>query len=283
MMTDSGIAERWAVLDSARMRYLQAGSGTPLVLVHGLLGYSFSWRFVLPALAQLSEVFAVDQLGAGYSDRPTQLDCSFSASATRLLRFLDQVGIVSCDLLGTSHGGAVAMIAASLARNRVKRLILVAPVNPWSSRGKLLAPFLSNPVMSPLLLQSAPLLEICNKIVLRRMYGDTRKIAPGTMEGYSAPLRLPGALRYPLGVLQNWGRGLDELRGALPRIREVPTLLAWGSLDRAVYPWSSAMLRKQFSRCRLVMMEGVGHLPYEEEPKDFNRIVMEFLNAKSAA
>ncbi|HUJ96383.1 MAG TPA: alpha/beta hydrolase [Terriglobales bacterium] len=262
------------------MRYLRAGSGPPLVLVHGLLGYSFSWRFAMPVLAQSAAVFAVDQVGAGYSDRPVDLDCSFSASANRLLRFLDQAGIASCDLLGTSHGGAVAMIAASLAPERVKRLILVAPVNPWSPRGKLLAPLIGNGAIAPLLLHSAPLLEICNKVVLRRMYGDPRRIAPGTMDGYSAPLRLPNALRYPLGVLRNWSRGLGELRQAFPGIREIPTLLVWGTFDTAVHPTSCTCLRQEFSRCRLVMMEGIGHLPYEEVPEDFNRIVIEFLNAK---
>jgi len=52
------------------MRYLSAGSGPPLLLVHGLLGYSFSWRFTIPALAQHATVYAIDLLGTGFSDRP---------------------------------------------------------------------------------------------------------------------------------------------------------------------------------------------------------------------
>lgn len=265
------------------MRYFRAGSGAPLVLLHGLLGFSFSWRFVMPALAERASVFAVDQLGAGYSDRPSGIEYSFSAAAERLWRFLDQIGVGSCDLLGTSHGGAVAMMAASFAPQRVKRLILVAPVNPWSSHGKRLSPFLSSRAVSPLLLGSAPYLKILNRVVLRRMYGDPRRIAPGTVEGYAGPVRIPGTIECVLNVLRSWNQSVEDLQQALPRIRDIPTLLVWGKLDRAVSPSSSGQLRQQFSNCRLEMMEGVGHLPYEEVPEDFNRIVNEFLNSTTVA
>src|ERR1700733_4456924 len=142
------VEECWMDLDGARMRYLRAGSGPPLVLLHGLLGYSFSWRFALPVLAQKAMVYALDMPGAGLSDRPPNANGSLCAHAERLLRFLDAMGIASCDLLGTSHGGAVAMMTAALAPERVRSLILVAPVNPWSAHGRRLAPFLSSAPVS---------------------------------------------------------------------------------------------------------------------------------------
>ena len=108
--TCPGVEECWADVDGSRMRYLRAGSGPPLVLLHGLLGYSFSWRFNIPALAQPATVYAVDLLGTGLSDRPSQVDCSFRSIAESLLRFLDEAGVSTFDLLGTSHGGAVAMM-----------------------------------------------------------------------------------------------------------------------------------------------------------------------------
>jgi pimeloyl-ACP methyl ester carboxylesterase len=244
-----------------------------------LLGYSFSWRFAIPALGRQATVFALDSLGAGYSDRPPDLDCSFHASARRLLQFLDQAGVSGCDLLGTSHGGAVAMMAASLAPQRVRRLILVAPVNPWSAHGKWFAGFLGSRAISRLLLYLAPRLEVTHPLFLRRMYGDSRRIAPGTLEGYSAPVRIPGSFQYGLSVLRNWRTGLEDLSRALPAIRDIPTLLIWGNLDPAVNPASAAQLRQQFTRSRLVVLKGVGHLPYEEVPEVFNQIVAEFLNS----
>jgi pimeloyl-ACP methyl ester carboxylesterase len=271
------IQDHWITLDGARMRYLRDGHGPPLVLLHGLLGYSFSWRYAIPVLAERATVHAVDMLGVGFSDRPPGLDCCLQASAERLLRFLDAAAIDSCDLLGTSHGGAVSMMAASLAPERIRRLILVAPVNPWSLFGKPTAAFLSNRFVSPVFVRAAPLLEIIHGYLLRRLYGDPSRIRPGTLQGYSAPFRMPGAFRYGISVLRTWSEDLQLLESALPRIAHIPTLILWGGVDNAVDPASASKLSRQFQDFRVQMFEGVGHLPYEEVPEEFNRAVMDFL------
>jgi pimeloyl-ACP methyl ester carboxylesterase len=271
------IEDHWITLDAARMRYLRSGSGPPLVLLHGLLGYSFSWRYAIPALACHATVHAVDMLGVGFSDRPPGLDAHLRANAERLLRFLDAVNVDSCDLLGTSHGGAVAMTTAALAPDRIRRLILVAPVNPWSRPGRHLAAFLSHRLVASHFLRIAPLLAPFHGFFLRRLYGDPRRIRPGTLEGYSAPFLLPGAVEHGVRILRSWGPDLEELRGLLPRITSIPTLLLWGAEDAAVDPSSSEPLRHQFQNCQVRLFEGVGHLPYEEVPEEFNAAVAEFL------
>jgi pimeloyl-ACP methyl ester carboxylesterase len=275
------VEEQWVSLDGIRARYLRSGSGPPLLLLHGLLGYSFSWRFAMPVLAQQATVYAVDMPGAGFSERRADLDCCLRASAERLLRFLDAVGLASCDLLGTSQGGAVAMMAAAIAPHRVRRLILVAPVNPWSEHGKWLAPFVSGALVSALILRLGPCMEVAHDLALRRLYGDRKRIRPGTLEGYSAPLRIPGAFKYGLRVTRSWKSDLRELESALPRISHIPTLLLWGSKDRAVDPASAAVFSRQFKHCRLEIFPGVGHLPYEEVPEEFNQVVAEFLEQSS--
>jgi len=279
------IEEHWATLDvggkNARMRYLRAGSGPALLLVHGLLGYSFSWRFCIPALAQHTTVYAIDLLGTGFSDRPAKLDCSFKASAERLLQFMDKTGLASCDLLGTSHGGAVSMMAAALAPERMKRLVLVDPVNPWSAHGKRLTAFLSSLVIAPLFVNLTPHVRSLHEYYHRRMFGDPRRIPPDSLEGYRKPMRIPGSYEYALAVARSWNRDLSELESVWPRIANIPTLLIWGSLDTAVDPASAAQLKQRFRDCRLVTFDGVGHLPYEEAPEEFNRAVVEFLSSNS--
>jgi pimeloyl-ACP methyl ester carboxylesterase len=275
------VEEHWITLDAAhdspRMRYLTAGSGPPLLLVHGLLGYSFSWRFTIPALAQHAAVYAIDMLGTGFSDRLPNLDCSLKASAERLLLFMDRTGLSRCDLLGTSHGGAVAMVAAALAPDRIRRLILVDPVNPWSAHGKHLSVFLSNRLVASLFLTLAHRVRILDEFYHRRMFGDPRRIPHDSLEGYRKPMRIPGSYEYALAVLRTWNRDLRELEVMLPRIAHIPTLLIWGNLDTAVDPASATQLKQRFKDCRLVMIEGAGHLPYEEVPDEFNRAVGEFL------
>ncbi len=272
----AGIREAWAELSGHRMRYLTAGSGRPLLLVHGLMGYSFSWRFNLPELARHATVYAVDLLGMGFSER-CDVDCSLLAQGQRLARFLDDLRIDDFDLLGTSHGGAVAMLLASLDPGRVRRMVLSAPANPWSPYGRRLAPFLSRfpgGLLLPWLVRSRTLRRYGLRV---RMYGDRRRMAPGTFEGYSAGAEIPGTAAYVHRVVEHWNVGMEDIRRVLPVIAAIPTLLIWGSRDRPVVLRSAEVLRKQFQNAELVVFDGVGHLPYEEVPEAFNRAVIEFL------
>jgi pimeloyl-ACP methyl ester carboxylesterase len=265
-------------LDGLSCRYQRAGSGPALLLVHGLMGYSFSWRHAIPALAQQATVYALDLPGTGFSDHSRDMDCSLEASAKRLLLFMDRAGIASCDVLGTSHGGALAMLAAALAPQRVRRLILVAPANPWSEHGRFLIPFLSNPAVAPVFLQLAPRLRILQEFYFRRLFGDTRRIRPGTLEGYLATMRTRSSFEYGLGVLRTWKGDMASLQSLVSRIAEIPTLLIWGDRDAAVDPASAYRLQAQLQNSRVLMLEGVGHLPYEEVPEEFNRVVALFLS-----
>ena len=274
-----GAEEKFLTLDGRRIRYLSAGSGPPLFLIHGLLGYSFSWRFNIEAFAQKHTVIAVDLLGAGFSDRPGALDCSLRGTAGRLWRLLDQLSIPVCDVLGTSHGGAVAMVLASIAPHRVRSLILPDPVNPWSSHGRLITKILGSTAGAALTLRLAPHLARTHNFFLRRLYGDPSRVAPGSLEGYSAGIQPPGTFDYLSKVIQCWHADLRVLHEIFPTIRHIPTLLIWGNRDAAVYVQSAQELRKQFDNCRLVIFDGVGHLPYEEVPEQFNRVVLDFLDS----
>jgi len=276
-----GIEEHRIALAAGSMRYLKCGSGPAFILVHGLMGYSFSWRFAMPVLAPYRTVYAVDNLGLGFSVAPEGLDCRLRATAERLLEFADAVGIEDFDLLGTSHGGGVAIMLAALyveRRNpRLKRLILVAPMNPWSPRGKRLAPFLSSPVGALLFRNSIERWRWLDYLWLRRLFGDGSKIPPDSLAGYRLPVLENHAFRHAARIVKNWTADLADLERALPTIRDYPTLLIWGTKDRAVHFVSAEPLRRNFTNARLVAFEGVGHLPYEEAADEFNRAVLEFL------
>jgi pimeloyl-ACP methyl ester carboxylesterase len=283
------VEEQWLELADGRMRYLKAGSGPALILIHGLMGYSFSWRFTIPALAPHATVYAIDNLGAGLSTASDDMDCTISAIAERVLRFADALGIQNFDLLGTSHGGGVAIMVAAVCTerpaercaepkdSRVQRLVLVAPVNPWSQHGKRLAPFVGSPFGSMLFRLTIERWRSLDYLWLRRMFGDASKIPPDSLDGYRMPVLNNHALRYGLRVVRNWTADLTELETSLPKIRDYPTLIIWGTKDRAVHIQSAEPLRRNFRDARLVALEGVGHLPYEEAPEDFNRALVDFL------
>ncbi len=79
--------------------------------------------------------------------------------------------------------------------------------------------------------------------MLRRLYGDPGRIRPGTLQGYSAPMRIPGAFKYWIDVMTTWNSDLSELQSLMPRIANIPALLLWGSKDTAVDPASAEQLR----------------------------------------
>jgi pimeloyl-ACP methyl ester carboxylesterase len=273
-------------VDGARMRYLRAGSGPPLLLLHGLLGYSFSWRYTIPALAPYATVYAPDMLGAGFSDRPAGLDHSMRATARRTLYFVEKLGVSSFDLLGTSHGGAVAMMAAAECVDKdsdvqVRRMVLVAPVNPFSKHGQRLARLAGSEFGANLFRFGAEHMKFLFPYFHARLYADRRDIPPGALAGYLAQFAKPGLVDHALGIVRTWAEDLCELESILPKLAEIPTLLMWGSKDPAVSASSAPQLAKYFSHSKLIVFPGIGHLPYEECPAAFNSALIDYLTREN--
>jgi pimeloyl-ACP methyl ester carboxylesterase len=280
-----GVEECWMDFDGARMRYLKAGAGPAFVLLHGLLGYSFSWRYTLPALAPYATVYAPDMLGAGFSDRPRGIDHSMHATALRVLRFIENLGLESFDLLGTSRGGAVAMAVAAeslkdTSRPRLNRLVLVCPVNPYSAHGKRLAPFFGTRFGAAGFRWVTDRMPFLFPFWHSRLYADRRRILPGSLEGYKAPLAIPGLFEHGLSIVRTWTADLQDLEELLPTLAPIPTLLMCGSKDSAVYASSMEPLGRHFAQAQKVVFPDIGHLPYEECPEQFNQALIRFMTSQ---
>lgn len=267
------------------MRYLRAGSGPPLILIHGLFGYSFSWRFNLEVLSQKFTVFAPDLLGIGYSDRPAVGAVPFDLpqTANRMLDWISGLGVGKVSLVGTSHGGGLALAMAALdlqeRRGLITKLAVVAGVNPWITRGHRRAKLFSHPVGAFTFKLLAPLIGIARTAMLERMYADPKKITRATRDGYNQALQLPRTVDYGLAIARSWESDLRHLREAVGCVSGIPSLIIWGDKDAVVPVGSAHKLNDNLKNSRLVVMNGIGHLPYEEAPDQFNEILLEFLEA----
>lgn len=262
-----------------RMHYQKAGVGPPLLLIHGLAASCFSWRHNLPAFAPHFTCYAVDVLGLGDSDRPVAIDVSPRSLAEGLIAFMRSQSLGPWSVIGTSHGGGIAMWIARLAANAglsLARLVLVASINPWSRHGRRLAPLVAHPITVAIVKASRFAYVPVRRWSFARMYGDPRLIRPGTIEGYARPLRIPGTVPHCMNLLKNWIRNVDEL-GEVMRGITVPTLVIWGTKDHLVYYDSAQKVADAIPNARLVTLQGAGHLTYEERPEDFNRAVLGFL------
>lgn len=284
-MSAIDIKEEFLHVNNCRLRYLTGGAGPPMVLVHGLLGYSFCFRHNLPALAQSATVYAVDLPGGGFSERPAVVQADLRTIAETLLDFAKQLDLKKPTLLGSSHGGAVVLMAACLGARRgltLGPMILVAPVNPWSRNGRRRVQFAASAAGSAVLRCVAPCLGPLHGYFLQRMYGDPARLTKDAITGYSRGIRQPGTMAHLLGRLKHWNEDLQLLERALPACANVPTLLIWGERDGAVDPASASELLRRLPKAELAMMRGTGHLPFEEQPEEFNQLVLNFLARQRA-
>ncbi len=277
-----GAEARDIILDGVRVRYWHAGSGPALLLIHGLMGYSFSWRFNVEALSKQFSVYALDLPGCGFSERSSSLPGSLASDAQCLLRFMDHVGVERADIVGTSRGGGVTIALARLAaergmRNRIRRLILNSPINPWSHNGQLLAKLLATALGGVCVIHVLPKVPFVLRRYFRGLYADPSRIAPGSVEGYEAGLRPAGSFQHLLRIVRSWQDDLKLVSESLSSMSEIPTLLLWGDRDTAVYLSSAEELHRRLQNSTVLTMPDIGHMPYEEVPEDFNRIVCEFL------
>ncbi len=277
-----GAEERSVTIDGVTWKYWYAGSGPPLLLIHGFMGFSFSWRFNVEPLSRYFSVYAMDLPGCGFSQRSQDSECTITGDAEKVLRFMDHFGIEAADIVGSSRGGGLAIVLGALLakRNmlrRIRRLILVSPINPWSSNGRLLTRMFATRIGGEIVLRVLPNLHIVLGRYFKRLYGDPKRISPGSVEGYKAGLDVLGSLEQLLRVVRSWHHDLALIEQSLPAVSELPILLLWGSRDKAVFPSSIHQLQARLKNSALVLMRGVGHLPYEEVPDEFNRVVCDFL------
>jgi len=277
-----GAQERCVTIEGVNWRYWFAGSGPPLLLVHGFMGYSFSWRFNMAPLSEHFTAYAIDLPGCGFSQRTGDGECTLTGDAERVLGFMEQLGIENADIVGSSRGGGLALILAAIAArtnqlHRIRRLVLVSPINPWSSHGKVLTRLLATTLGGLYVVHVQPRLRVVAKRYFTALYGDPKRIAPGTFEGYTAGLEVPGSFEHLLRILNSWRDDLAAVGESLADISGFPVLLLWGSRDRAVYPSSIHQLQRRLKNGALVIFHGAGHMPYEEVPEEFNRVLCDFL------
>ena len=190
---------------------------------------------------------------------------------------MDALGLERADIAAHSHGGAVALMFAARHPDRVRRLILFAPANPFCGLGDRLLHFYNTRV-GLIFAKMIPFLPLRWKaIALERMYGDRRRVPGDALAGYVDGLRIPGTIDHVMQIVARWQIDMSTLRAHLGTMLEVPTLLIWGDRDRAVGLNSAAELRRALPGAELVTLPGVGHIAFEEVPEMVNATVARWI------
>lgn len=265
-------------VDGLRLRYRVAGSGPALILLHGLVGSGRNWVKNLESLARFRTVYAPDLANCGGSDRVPGLDASLEAHADRVAGFMDAMGIGAADFAGHSHGAAISMVMAARHPERVRRLVLFAPANPFCTLGHKQMRFYATPVGAVFASRVIPLLpRTMHRRSLERMYGDRRRISEGVLDGYTVTLDRWGITNI-LEIMLRWRADMAVLEAALPAVAKFRPLLIWGDRDRAVSLESGRELAERLGAPLRIVPEA-GHIPFEEMPGVCNPVMAEWLGA----
>jgi pimeloyl-ACP methyl ester carboxylesterase len=169
------------------------------------------------------------------------------------------------------------MMFAARHPDRVRRLILFAPANPFCNLGHQLVRFYQTRFGIWLARQIPFLPRMLKATALSHMYGDPSRVTAGSLEGYIEGLHIPGTMDHILQIVERWFVDMGLLRSVLPGLTAKPTLLIWGDRDRAVGLPSGRELQRTLPKSSLLVIPGAGHIAFEEMPDICNRAMRDWL------
>jgi pimeloyl-ACP methyl ester carboxylesterase len=255
--------DKVASVYGAKVHYVDAGTGSPVILLHGLADDIGVWESVIPALSAKHRVIALDQIGFGRSDKPL-LSYRVTTFVDFLDGFLNELKIDRASVVGNSLGGWVAADFALAHPDRVDRLVLCDAAG--------YAAVVKN--MNPRALSA---LRLASR-------DDIRYLGPLTFhdKGFYEDVDLAFKQRVTAGdsytvkqVLESMVRGEDVLDGRVGAIHN-PTLILWGRDDKIIPLNFAERLHKEIAGSQLEIIDNCGHMPHLECSDKFNHALLKF-------
>jgi len=271
-------------VNGIKTHFVVAGDGAPLVLVHGGGPGSSGeagWRHTIPALAKHFQVYALDRIGFGLSDKPI-IPFSDQVLANHLADFIDVLCLERPYMMGNSMGAyGVARYAVEHPDN-VRKMVLVASGSIGTAMGLEHKPSdaqraMRRAVEEPSRETMRAMLEgivknhdgITNELVDMRLKAATM---PGALEAQRSQSSYRERLKSDPNLYQ-----LYSLRHRLPEIT-IPTIMIWGKQDRFAPVELGYQMREMLPNLTAFhVFENSGHQVQNDEAEKFNQVVTDFL------
>jgi pimeloyl-ACP methyl ester carboxylesterase len=274
-----GVAHREVTVRGVRLHVAQAGSGPPLLLLHGWPQHWWSWRHLLAPLAEHYTVIAPDLRGWGWSEAPAG-DYAKAGFAADIVALLDHEGLERVRIIGHDWGGYTAFLLALDHPERVERMVTLDIPPPWPappSLRQLALPLvlsyqflLASPLGAPLL-QRVPCFV---RRLIRIASGPDMHWSRSELDTYAEVLRDGDRARASSACYRTFlTRELAASRHRRARELTVPTLLIMGAtsaLHRVLRPRPAANLEVR-------VIPRAGHFLPEEAPAAVLALATPFL------
>jgi pimeloyl-ACP methyl ester carboxylesterase len=265
-------AGSWAIMT--------AGSGEPILLLHGLGATKGSFLPTVAALAPSFRTIAVDLPGFGDSYKPLGERYHPPFFARVVVELMDTLGIARAHLIGNSMGGRIALELGMRHRERVGKLVLLAPSLAWR-RPRPWAPIVRalNPHLG--LVQLAPRWMI-EAIVQRTIPGaQDGWVRAGVDEFLRAYLTPRGRVAFYAAARQIYLEEPHGAKGFWTRLADLapPALFVWGRFDTLVPLGFASHVRRTLPTARQLVLD-CGHVPQIERPRETNAAIIEFLHTE---
>jgi pimeloyl-ACP methyl ester carboxylesterase len=266
--------------DCGRVSTFEAGSGEPIVLLHGLGATKSEFLPTVPALAPGFRTIAIDLPGFGDSDKPfpAAYDARFFARWVKAA--LDALELDRVHLLGHSMGGRVALEVGMRHPDRIERLVLMTPSMAWLA-GRPWAPALR--LVRPELgfLQPAPRNFV--EGVIRRVVpdADSHFVAPALDEFLRSYLSPRGRVAFYAAARNIYLEKPEEFWSGLEALSP-ESLFIWGRRDGLVPIGFARHVRERLPAAQHCELD-CGHVPQLECPAQLHSAITRFLRGSAKA
>ncbi|WIG95682.1 alpha/beta hydrolase [Myxococcus sp. SDU36] len=275
----SGAPSRFVTVNGVRTHYRDQGQGPVLVLLHGSNASLHTWDGWVDALSSHYRVITMDVPGQGTTGPDPWNRYTHDDEVAWLDALVRQLGLERFTLGGNSMGGGISWRYALHHPKKVERLILVDAYG--LRRDEKLPIYLrlyKVPGVRHVVRWYTPRFMVRRAVAAT--YGDPRRITEETVDLYEDILLREGNREA------TWRRlAIDEDDSLEERLREiqVPTLILWGSRDEWILPNYAEKFHANIPDSRLVVFEGLGHVPMEEDPTTTVAVVQDFLRDTAPA
>lgn len=264
-------------------RTARAHRRRPILLVHGIhvAAWSYEWRSNVDALAQAHDVYTLDLLGFGMSDRPQT-----RYSARLFLRLLDdfvrQVIGQPVSLVASSLSAAYAAVLGARDPGQYPSLVLVEPTglvrlnDDASTGGDMARLVVDAPLVGPAVFNALSSRRSL-RYWLERAYVDLDFVTQDLVNIYHRSAHQPGARHAPAAFLS--GHLNLDVRSAVRRLRQ-PVMLVWGEQAVETPVEDARGFLALNSGLKLTILDPAGMIPHDEQSAEFNEVVTKFLADK---